>query len=247
MVETLQVLVERIRNPDKNTRSAAVIALGNLGLPALDALLSTVGTEPDFYIREDITWALVRLGEAAFAPLVGLLGHIDPAVRHHAAHTLGKIGDRRATDALIAALDDAEPVVISKVAFTLSLFQDEKAVSGLVRLLGHSDPEVQATVVTALEQFGVSALPAVTAAMADPNPQVRELAADVLGAIGDAGTVPVLVEALHDSHWTVRFAAATSLSLTGGPRAKEALLALRDDPDKRVRQLAAQLTKRMKG
>ncbi len=247
MIETLQVLVERVRNPDKNIRGPAVIALGNLGMPALDTLLSLVGTEPDFYVREDITWALVRLGEAAFTPLVDLLGHADAAVRHHAAHTLGKIGDRRATDALIAALDDPEPVVISKVAFTLSLFEDERAVSGLVHLLGHPDPEVQSTVVTALERFGASALPAVIGAMTDPHPQVRELAVDVLGAIGDREAVLALVAALRDSHWTVRFAAATSLSLTGSPRAKDELAILHDDPDKRVRQLAAQLTKRMKG
>src|SRR3982751_3597376 len=71
--ETLKTLMEQLHHPDKNVRSPAVLKLGDLReTEALSALLNTVGTEPDFYVREDITWALVRIGDAAVLPLITL-------------------------------------------------------------------------------------------------------------------------------------------------------------------------------
>lgn len=246
MTEIPQTLVEAIHHPDKNIRGQAVITLGNLGLSSLDALLGIVGKDPDFNVREDITWALVRMADGAFQPLVSLLTDTDAGVRHHAAHTLSKIGDLRAVPALIGALEDPEPAVVSKIAFTLGVFRDVRAIPPLVRLLDHSDREVQTTVVAALERFGADAVPQVLVALADPSAQVRELAADILGVIGTRANITRLASALHDDSWHVRFAVVTALGHIGGAEAKHALEPLHDDPDKRVRDLVVRLMKRIK-
>src|SRR5690606_28987247 len=97
MTEYVKIMLEQLVHPDKNLRGPAALALGGASVAdALDGLLARVGHEPDFYVREDITWALVRMGDQAIAPLIALLADENAAVRHHAAHTLGKINDGRA-------------------------------------------------------------------------------------------------------------------------------------------------------
>src|SRR5690349_20088578 len=115
MSETLNTLIERIHHIDRNARSAAVMELGKLAnADALAALLDVLGVEPDFYVREDISWALARIGDAAVLPLIDRLRDENPAIRHHAAHVLIKIGDRRAIEGLIEALQDSDATVVTK-------------------------------------------------------------------------------------------------------------------------------------
>src|SRR5690349_5854038 len=98
MNETLQTLTEALHHPDKSVRGKAAVSIGNLGdSEALNVLLDTMGKESDLFVREDITWALVRMGDPAVQPLIEYLGDENPEARHHAAHTLGKIADARAT------------------------------------------------------------------------------------------------------------------------------------------------------
>ena len=74
MNETTTTLIEELHHPDKNVRGKAALSLGKLGdIALLDTLLHALGTEPDLYVREDITWALVRIGGEALEPLIDLL------------------------------------------------------------------------------------------------------------------------------------------------------------------------------
>lgn len=240
-------LLEHLRHPDKSIRGQAAVALGGLdGDDVLRALLGVVGEEPDFFVREDVTWALVRQGDAAVDPLIVLLRDPDPAVRHHAAHTLSKIGDPRAAPALVAALDDAVPSVVAKVAFTLGVLNSRDAIPRLVALFAHPDRDVQTQVQTALERFGADAVPAVTGVLHDPNPQVREQAADTLGVIGTRESVGALIPLLSDAVWQVRFAAVTALAHLGGAAVRAAVQPLANDPDMRVRQLAVRAAQRIR-
>src|ERR1700730_4677749 len=103
----LNTQIERLEHADHNVRGRAALTLRTLGdAGAVDALLRALCTEPNLFVRENITAALVRLGDAALSPLIHLLGDASPAVRHDAAHALSKIGDARAVDALIGTLKD---------------------------------------------------------------------------------------------------------------------------------------------
>ena len=248
MNDTLQTLVEALHHPDKNVRGKAAVSIGNLGdVEGLNILLQTLGKETDLYVREDITWALVRVGDAAVLPLIEYLSDEDPAARHHAAHTLGKIADARAVDALVNTLQDDDATVVAKAAFALGQIGDTRAIQAVIGLLGHENREVQTTVNRVLEEFDAAAVQPLIQAMGQEKWQVREQAADILGLIGSQEAVPVLIEALKDAHWQVRFAAVTALGSIGGRRARNAVQQIENDADERVRGLIPKVIMRMKG
>ena len=246
MTDTRHTLTEQIHHPDSNVRSQAALHLGRLDdARGLDALLDALITEPDLLVREDITWALVRIGVPAVPPLLALLGDTNPSTRHNAAHALGKVGDALGVDSLIQTLDDADPNVVQKAAFALGQIGDARAVTALVGLLGNDHRDVQAAVNSVLEGFGAAALEPLAGALASPRWQVREQAADILGMIGDELSVPALAQALDDAHWQVRFAVVTALAAIDSISARRALQAALNDPHERVRGLASRLLKRL--
>ena len=97
-----------------------------------------------------------------------------------------------------------------------------------------------------LGQFGGDAVIPVAAALQHPNMEVRELAAGILGEIGDRRAVDPLIHVLKDDDWQVRFAVVNALGDIGDSRAAEPLTPLLDDPDTRVRALAERMLKRLK-
>ena len=117
----------------------------------------------------------------------------DPRIRQYLTLVLGKIGDRRATPALIEAL--REPVV-------------ETRIYALLALAELRDP---------------AALPAILEAARDPEKDVRKTALFTLGQYADARTIPVLAAALEDPVADVRFNAALSLARHGDERAANTL------------------------
>ena len=117
----------------------------------------------------------------------------DPRIRQYLTLVLGKIGDRRATPALIEAL--REPIV-------------ETRIYALVALAELRDP---------------AALPAILEAARDPEKDVRKTALFTLGQYDDARTIPVLAAALEDPVPDVRYNAALSLARHGDKRAANTL------------------------
>ncbi len=247
MMEQQETLIQQLQHPDRNVRSQAALALGKQAdVNTLDDLLHALGTEPEIMVREDITWAVVRIGADAVSPLMHLLKDANPVVRHNAAHTLGKIADPRAVDALIETLADSEVNVVQKAAFALSQIGDAKAIPALIDLLSSDHREVQATLDTVLEQFGAPAVQALIQALEHERWQVREHAADALGFIAASEALAPLIHALRDEHWQVRFSAVAALGYLGGTEARDAIQSLHNDPEEWVRGLVPQVLKRMK-
>ncbi|MBC8098530.1 MAG: HEAT repeat domain-containing protein [Armatimonadetes bacterium] len=238
-------LIDKLHHPDHNERSAAVFELDRLDNAAkLSVLIQALRTDPDLYVREDLTYAIMNMGSLAVAPLMTLLNDEDAQIRHHAAHTLGKIGDASAVDALTNALQDSNAaLVVQKVIFALGQIGDAAAVPALVALVGHTERTVQTALITVLEHFGDSAVPLLLQAMQHERWQVREQAADILGGIGDAAALPSLIDALQDDQWQVRFAAVTALGHLGSDAAHNALRNLPDDPEPKINDLITRLLK----
>ncbi|KPK65796.1 MAG: hypothetical protein AMK73_01905 [Planctomycetes bacterium SM23_32] len=73
-----------------------------------------------------------------------------------------------------------------------------------------------------------------------PHPKVREAAANALGKVGSAASVPVLVKALDDTEENVRWFAVEGLRKLGATQAVPVISEmLRRDPSARVREIAA--------
>src|SRR5690606_31417265 len=81
-----------------STRLRAALAAGTQPRPEfVDALVAQCATEPDFFVRDMLTWALTRLPAGRTLPALRAELESDRAqARSQALHTLSKIGDRSA-------------------------------------------------------------------------------------------------------------------------------------------------------
>jgi HEAT repeat protein len=57
--------------------------------------VQALGTKRKFFLREYLTWALIRMADAAVAPLMKILKDENPRAWHGAVHIFSKIGDPR--------------------------------------------------------------------------------------------------------------------------------------------------------
>ena len=229
-------------HPDKNVRIRAALDVGAARQQdALPELLRRLTREADFFVRENLTWAVARMGEAALPGLLKLLEHPDAAARLQAVHTLSKIADPRATAALLNVLNDADAEVARKAIFALGQLGSPQALSTLIAGLGDVDAERRTTLSTAIQGFGAAALAPLGDALPGARAGVRAHAADILGLLGDPAAVPALAGAFTDDDWNVRFAVLSALGHLPGAEADAAIERAAQDTDARLRAVALRL------
>lgn len=192
---TIRVL-RGLENSSSSVRLQAALAVGTTPDPAfIGKLMERCAIEPEFYVREMLTWALTR--HAASMTLPALLDEVRSGcaqARSQALHTLSKIGDRRAwpaiTPALLADADDevARSAWRAAVVLVPEGGEHELAVV-LATQLGRGGHETRLSLSRALIALGEAMLPALGAATKDPDPRVRThaLATERLWRDPDAG------------------------------------------------------------
>lgn len=174
--------------------------------------------------------------------LIENLRHADWQVRYDAANHLKTLGDPRAVPALINVLNDENLTVRFIAAMTLGIIHDGRAVLPLVNLLRTThDHDVLWAAGWALSELGALSAPPLIDVLKTNDPLTRDVAADVLGTIGDEAAIPPLRHALADQGaadypFTGRFGAADALDRFG-ERAIPAFVDLlrHPSPDLRVR------------
>ncbi|MEU6995387.1 HEAT repeat domain-containing protein [Streptomyces sp. NPDC046465] len=163
-----------------SARLRAALAIGTSPDPRfLDALVERCAVEPEFSVREMLTWALIRHPPATTVPR--LLEEVRSAraqARSQALHTLSKLGDRRAwpaiTPALLSDTDDEVARSAWRAAVVLVPEQEEPALAAaLATQLGRGGREMQLSLSRALIALGEAMVPTLCAARADPDPRVR--------------------------------------------------------------------------
>jgi HEAT repeat protein len=154
----------------------------------------------------------------------------EVSVRRDAAETLGKMGDVRAVEPLLtAAVSDTDAIVRSSAAMALQHVDEARAVKSLIGVLCEANWFRRWYATEALVRIGKNAVPALVAALEDPDSNVRRHAARALGKIGEARAVKPLAAALRDGHEEVRREAAQALREIGDVVAVTSLIeALRD-------------------
>jgi HEAT repeat protein len=167
------------------------------------------GDEQPITAGQESARALVRIGAAAFDPLLKALGNAGPTARRNAAWALGAFDDQRAVTPLIGSLRDTDDRVREQASWALGALDDARAVKPLI------------------------------AALRDPSSQVRRQAAWALGAIDDSAAVDALVAALKDGDAHVREQSAWALGAIGDGRASTGLTLALKDVESRVRRQAA--------
>jgi HEAT repeat protein len=167
-----------------SVRLKAALAIGTDPDPALlDALVARCAVEPDFYVRDMLTWALTRLPADLTVPR--LLAELDSAVsqaRSQALHTLSKIGDVRAWPAITSALlrdrDDEVARAAWRAAVAVVPEGEERGLAEeLASQLGRGGHEVQLSLSRALIALGDLVEPVLKRAKESDAPGVAAHAA----------------------------------------------------------------------
>ena len=231
-----------LQDVDKNKRLHAVMALGQMAnVAALPALLARLSAEPDFFVRDNVSWALLRIGDAAVLPLIAMLDDTDHVVRYHAVHSLSKLADARAVEALIATLDDTDLHVAQKAIYALGRIRDARALPALTSRLGNGSREAKNALHDALVAFGATAVPHLVVMREHADIAVRVEVTEVLGAIGGSAVLSALAAAMTDAAWEVRFAALNAMRDMHDPIVDHALVIAGQDEHVHVRLLANRL------
>ncbi|MYV47221.1 HEAT repeat domain-containing protein [Streptomyces sp. SID2888] len=172
-------LVDALSAVDSSVRLQAALVVGsNPEAGFLEALVERCAVEPDFFVRDMLTWALTRLPpEITLSRMRRELDSERARARSQALHTLSKIGDRSAwawiTRDLLRDADDEVARTAWRVAVVL-VPEDEKKglVDELVTLLGRGDRSTQLSLSRALVDLGDVSELALARAAASSDPAV---------------------------------------------------------------------------
>jgi HEAT repeat protein len=178
---------------------------------------------------DDITGRLVRSA------------HPDEETRYRAVPLLDPTRpDERA--ALLARFDDPSWRVRAAAVERLTSLEDPSAALPDLfdRLVGGAGIGEREAAAAALGRVGHAAMPGLIARLEAADAELRQVAASVLGAIGDRRALPALTARLADVDPNVRTAAADALGRIGGTEAIAALLAALDSDDESLRVTSLQ-------
>ncbi|OKJ64101.1 HEAT repeat domain-containing protein [Streptomyces sp. CB02261] len=180
--QTADVLgaLQGLEDDRASVRLRAALAVGTTPDPCfVDKLVERSAFEPEFFVRDMLTWALTRHPVSLTLPaLLGELRSDGTQARSQALHTLSKIGDRRAWPAITRALlcDGDDEVARSAWRTAVVLVPDGEE-SGLAEVLatqlGRGGRETQLSLSRALVALGDVVGPALRAATAASDPHVR--------------------------------------------------------------------------
>ncbi|MEU1017669.1 HEAT repeat domain-containing protein [Streptomyces sp. NPDC005900] len=183
------VLGRALEDDRSSVRLRAALAIGTTpDARFVDRLVERCAVEPDFSVREMLTWALTRHPAAVTVPaLIGEVGSECAQARAQALHTLSKIGDGRAwpaiTRAVLCDADDEVARTAWRAAVALAPEGEAAELAAvLVTQLGRGGGETRRSLSRALVALGevVSTPLRVAAKGADPHVRAHALATEQL-------------------------------------------------------------------
>jgi HEAT repeat protein len=177
--DTIRVL-QGLEDSRSSVRLRAALAVGTTPDPRfIDKLIERCAIEPEFYVREMLTWALTRHSASMTVPeLLNEVRSERAQARSQALHTLSKIGDRQAwpaiTRALLSDADDELARSAWRAAVVLVPQGEEPELAAVLSTqLGRGERETQLSLSRALIALGEVILPTLRAAMTDLDPRVH--------------------------------------------------------------------------
>jgi HEAT repeat protein len=172
--------LQGLDNSSASVRLQAALAAGTAPDPRfVGELIERCAVEPDFYVRDMLTWALTRHPASVTVPrLVDELRSERAQARSQALHTLSKIGDRRAWPAITRELlGDADQEVARSAwrAAVVLVPEGEKAAlaRALATQLGRGERETQLSLSRALIALGEVIVPVLHTAQTGRDPRAR--------------------------------------------------------------------------
>ncbi|GAA0716392.1 HEAT repeat domain-containing protein [Dactylosporangium roseum] len=173
-------LLEALSGENSSTRLQAALAIGTHPEPgSVDVLVARCAIEPNFFVRDMLTWALTRLPPEITVPkLRAELRSGCAQARSQALHTLSKIGDSSVWPAITRSLlhDADDDVARSAWRAAVVLVPDgdkEALATELAAQFGRGDREMRLSLSRALVALGDVVEPILRTAMSHHDPAVR--------------------------------------------------------------------------
>jgi HEAT repeat protein len=139
-----------LASPDQSIRLKAALAAGTYPETSyIDILIAQCAIEPDFFVRDTLSWALMRNDiPTVVLRLAEELKSKNPLAKSQAIHTLSKIGDKKNYSLISHEMFfDSDDLVATTAwrAASVLVPDDEKPelVKALLTQLGRGDSDVQ--------------------------------------------------------------------------------------------------------
>lgn len=197
------VLLQKLADPSKLVRQAAVEGLGNLTVPVPSELICK------------------------------MLRDSDMNVQSKAIDTLTKSKDKHLIRNLVDILQDESEYIRRAAVEVLNVVCDPESIKDLLNAMRDTDWWVKVRAADALGSIGgPKVVDAVLELLSDKDEFLRRTAVEILNSIKDERAYDHLVKALKDEDWWVRERAADALSNLGDARAVEPLIEMmKSQPD----------------
>ena len=227
-------------------KAAGAHVLGLIADPQSIPALLTLLSDSRYFVREQASFALGRIGQPAIDKLIDLSGSSTPSIRQAAVAGLGTAcaeiarharasqqgaaaGDdspsvARAIDTLVNSLKDSTVAVRSTAARALGDTASPRAVQPLMALLKDESSTLRGDATVALGNLHEAATPTLISALSSDRPSVRKLAAQALGDSGSKDAVPALIKVVTTDLSGARGEAIEALGKIGDPAAVDAIL-----------------------
>ena len=166
----------------------------------LDPLLERCAIEPDFYVRDMLTWAIARLPHELVLPrVIGETQSETAQARSQALHTLSKLADPRSFSVITSAhLHDADDEVARaawRTAAGLVPYEGREALAREFAIeLGRGDLTVMRSLSRAFVELDEAGVPALNAATIGEDGLAARHARATLRLIEDPGATFVLLD-----------------------------------------------------
>ncbi len=235
----LEALAEGLKHSDGKVKNGTVAVMTQIGIACLPVALKAF---EDSGARASATEVLAQFGSVSVPGLLDILNKAtDTALRLDTITALGRIGDRRATDAILPFLSKVSQQDRRVVLVALGSIADPRTETLLIDALQsqREDPDARAQVALGLGRIGSArAFQALRQALSDPNLFVADSAAESLKLAG-VRALNTLAGAVRDPNPAVRRRAVEALGGVPDARAVQLLAQALRDPEPAVRRASA--------
>jgi HEAT repeat protein len=212
--DDFSTLAPFVHDTDAEVRTIAIKAAGiqkaSIAMPQLGAALH----DPDIAVREAAVMAIAEFRTPIMVEeILSLLAGSNEPLDYAVVKALGMMAATSAETALIDYLQS-----------------------------GNASRRVEYALLETFGKIGAKSASALirNRYLSSPDPDVRRLAVETLGLLGDRNSIEAVEAALSDGHWSVRVAAVHVLANLGGIGEIPLLLAAMKDADPMVRKHAIQ-------
>jgi HEAT repeat protein len=194
---------------------------------------TTLASDVSYALRSDNKALALTATEASaelrspshVGALIPLMEDPNSEIRNKAVYALGRIGDRRATRALLERLPQVrEARMLNNIAFALERLDRTSFFEAIAKLIAHKQAIIRlnaAFVVGDVQR--PEGKPLLEKALEDPSDYVKTSTIVALGKLGDASAIPSLEKFVDDPNLSIRQEAIYAINALSGNKYLDAV------------------------